>query len=138
MAFPLNQKEFKLQVEVENGIPPVLADRDALEQAVLNLLQNAMKYSGESREIRLRLRRDDNMACIAVIEHGIGIAEENRSQIFGKFFRVPGTENERIPGTGLGLTIVSHIAESHGGRVDVISRPGEGSTFSILIPLEAE
>jgi len=137
MAFPLNQKGFRLQVEVENGIPPVLADRDALEQAVLNLLHNAMKYSGESREILLRLRRDDNMACIDVIDHGIGIAEENRSQIFGKFFRVPGTENERIPGTGLGLTIVSHIAESHGGRVEVSSRPGEGSTFSILIPLEA-
>jgi len=137
MAFPLNQKGFRLQVEVENGIPPVLADRDALEQAVLNLLHNAMKYSGESREILLKLRRDDKMACIDVIDHGIGIAEENRSQIFGKFFRVPGTENERIPGTGLGLTLVSHIAECHGGRVEVSSRPGEGSTFSILIPLEA-
>jgi signal transduction histidine kinase len=137
MAFPLNQKGFSLQVEVETGIPPVLADRDALEQAVLNLLHNAMKYSGESREILLRLRRNGNMACIDVIDHGIGIAEENKSQIFGKFFRVPGAENQRIPGTGLGLTIVSHIAESHGGRVDVISRPGEGSTFSILLPLEA-
>ncbi|MBN2409215.1 MAG: HAMP domain-containing histidine kinase, partial [Candidatus Aminicenantes bacterium] len=137
MAFPLNQKGFRLQVEVENGIPPVLADRDALEQAVLNLLHNAMKYSGESREIVLRLRRDDKTARIDVIDHGIGITEENSNRIFGKFFRVPGTENERIPGTGLGLTIVSHIAEAHGGRVEVNSRPGEGSTFSILIPLEA-
>jgi signal transduction histidine kinase len=137
MAFPLNQKGFKLQVEAENGLPPVAADRDAIEQAILNLLHNAMKYSGESRDIVLRLRRAGKMACIDVIDHGIGIAEENRSRIFGKFFRVPGAENERIPGTGLGLTIVTHIAESHGGKVEVSSRPGEGSTFSLLLPLEA-
>ncbi len=137
MAFPLNQKGFSLNVEVETGIPPVLADRDALEQAVLNLLHNAMKYSGESRDIVLKLRRDGKMACIEVSDHGIGIAEKDKSQIFGKFFRVPGSENQRIPGTGLGLTIVSHIVESHGGRVEVVSQPGEGSTFSILLPLEA-
>lgn len=138
MAFPMNQKGFSLQVEVEKGIPPILADRDALEQAVLNLLHNAMKYSGESREILLRLRRDGNRVCIDVVDHGIGILEENRDQIFGKFFRVPGIENQKIPGTGLGLTIVSHIAKSHGGKVEVISRSGEGSTFSIILPLEAE
>jgi len=138
MAFPMNQKGFSLQVEVEKGIPPILADRDALEQAVLNLLHNAMKYSGESREIHLMLRRNGNMACIDVIDHGVGILEENRGKIFGKFFRVPGIENQRIPGTGLGLTIVSHIAKSHGGKVEVIGRSREGSTFSIILPLEAE
>ena len=138
MAFPLNQKGFSLQVEVEKGIPPILADKDALEQAVLNLLHNAMKYSGESREILLRLRRNGNMACIDVIDHGIGISEENRGQIFGKFFRVSGIENQKIPGTGLGLTIVSHIAKSHRGQVEVISYSGEGSNFSIVLPLEAE
>jgi len=97
-----------------------------------------MKYSGESREIQLRLRIDEKMACIDVIDHGIGISEDNRGQIFGKFFRIPGIENKKIPGTGLGLTIVSHIAKSHGGKVEVISHPGEGSTFSIILPLEAK
>jgi tetratricopeptide (TPR) repeat protein len=138
MAFPMNQKGFSLYVDVEKGIPPILADRDAFEQAVLNLLHNAMKYSGASREIILKLRRNGNMACIDVIDHGIGILEENRGQIFGKFFRVPGIENQKIPGTGLGLTIVSHIAESHGGKVEVFSHPGEGSTFSLILPLEAK
>lgn len=138
MAFPMDQKGFNLQVGVEKGIPQILADRDALEQAVLNLLHNAMKYSGESREIHLKLRRDGDMACIDVVDHGIGIAEENRSQIFGNFFRVPGIENQKILGTGLGLTIVSHIVESHGGKVEVCSQPGEGSTFSIILPLEAK
>ncbi len=137
MAFPMNQKGFSLQVEVEEGIPEIRADRDALEQAVLNLLHNAMKYSGDSRKIRLKLHRNGDTASIDVIDHGIGISEENKGRIFCKFFRIPGIENQTIPGTGLGLTIVFHIAESHGGRVEVSSQPGAGSTFSIVLPLEA-
>jgi signal transduction histidine kinase len=138
LAFPMDQRGFDLQVEVEEGIPEVQADRDAIEQAVLNLLHNAMKYSGESRKIDLVLRRNGNMAQIDVADHGIGISEENKNQIFGKYFRVPGIENQKIPGTGLGLTIVGHIAEAHGGRVEVQSHPGEGSTFSLILPLETK
>jgi len=138
MAFSMDQKGFHLQIEAEAGLLHVRADKDALEQAVLNLLDNAVKYSGKNRELRLRLRRGEKMICIDVIDYGIGIADENKARIFGRFFRVPGSENQRIPGSGLGLTIVSHIAEAHGGRVDVLSRPGEGSTFSIILPLEEE
>jgi len=138
MAFPMDQKGFHLHVEVEKGIPTILADRDAIEQAVLNLLHNAMKYSGESREIQLKLHRNGDMASIDVTDYGIGIVEEDRDRIFGKFFRVQGVDNQKIPGTGLGLTIVSHITESHGGKVEVKSQPGEGSTFSIILPLEAK
>jgi signal transduction histidine kinase len=136
MAFAMGQKGFNLQIEADQDILSVRGDKDALEQAVLNLLDNAMKYSGESREIRLRLRRGENTVCIDITDFGVGISEENQSLIFGQFFRVPGSENQRIPGTGLGLTIVSHIVEAHGGRVDVLSRPGEGSTFSMILPLE--
>ncbi len=136
MAFPLEQKGFDLKVEVEEGILRVRGDRDALEQAVLNLLHNAVKYSGDSRRILLRLRRGDGKACIDVVDFGIGISEEHKTRIFGKFFRAPATENQRIPGAGLGLAIVSHIAQAHGGRVEVLSRPGEGSTFTIILPLE--
>ncbi|MCJ7580555.1 MAG: HAMP domain-containing histidine kinase, partial [Candidatus Aminicenantes bacterium] len=138
LAFHLDQKGFNLRIELDEGIPLVHADRDALEQAVLNLLHNAMKYSGESREILLKLRREGETAKIDVIDFGVGISEEDRRHIFGKFFRVTGIENQRIPGTGLGLTIVSHIAQAHGGRIEVDSRPGEGSTFSIVLPLEAK
>jgi signal transduction histidine kinase len=138
MAFPLDQKGFDLRVEVEEGISRVRGDKDALEQAVLNLLHNAVKYSGDSRKILLRLRSRDGTASIDVVDFGIGISEENKTRIFGKFFRAPGAENQRIPGTGLGLAIVSHIAQAHGGRVEVLSRPGEGSTFTIVLPLEEE
>ncbi len=138
MAFPLGQKGFDLQVEMEKGIPRVLGDKDALEQAVLNLLHNAVKYSGDNRKILLRLRQADGKACIDVVDFGVGISEEDITRIFGKFFRAPGAENQRIPGTGLGLAIVSHITQAHGGRVEVLSRPGEGSTFTIVLPLEEE
>jgi signal transduction histidine kinase len=138
MAFSMDQKGFRFEIEVEDGLPQVRADKDALEQAVLNLLDNAVKYSGKNRELRLRLCRREKAICIDVIDFGTGIADEDKTRIFGQFFRVPGSENQRIPGTGLGLTIVSHIAEAHGGRVDVLSRPGEGSTFSIILPLEEE
>jgi len=128
MAFPMQQKGFNLQVETENDIPEVRADKDALEQAVLNLLHNAMKYSGDSREIQLKLFQKDYKVQIDVKDFGIGISDEDKTKIFGRFFRGPGSENLRIPGTGLGLTIVSHIAED--------SQPRKGSTFSITIPLE--
>jgi len=138
MAFPMDQKGFSLQIEADKEIPQVQADKDALEQAVLNLLHNAVKYSGKNRKILLKLYRKENKICIDVIDFGIGISDENKTHIFGKFFRVSGSENQRIPGTGLGLTIVSHIAEAHGGRVEVLSQPREGSTFSIILPMEEE
>jgi len=136
MDYPLSQHGFKLKVEVEDGLPAVPVDRDALEQAILNLLHNAMKYSGNSREIELRLRRHGNLAIIQVIDCGIGIETQEQKKIFDKFYRVPSQENERLPGTGLGLSLVNHIVRAHGGRVEVESSPGKGSTFSIFLPLE--
>jgi signal transduction histidine kinase len=136
MEYPLSQQGFKLNVEVEEDLPDVCVDRDALEQAVLNLLHNAMKYSGDSREIDLRLRKSGRLAVIQVIDRGVGIAAQERKKIFEKFYRVPSAENDRLPGTGLGLSLVKHIVAAHGGRVEVESAPGKGSTFSIFLPLE--
>jgi signal transduction histidine kinase/tetratricopeptide (TPR) repeat protein len=136
MDYPLSQQGFKLNVEIEEGLPPASLDRDALEQALLNLLHNAMKYSDDSRKIDLRLRRHGNHALIQVIDRGVGIAPQEQKKIFAKFYRVPSQENERLPGTGLGLSLVHHIVTAHGGRVEVESAPGKGSTFSISLPLE--
>jgi signal transduction histidine kinase len=124
-------------MDVDEGLPRARGDPDALEQAVLNLLTNAIKYSGDSREIGLQLRRVGDGAEIQVVDRGIGIPPEEQERIFGKFYRVPTRENELLPGTGLGLTLVEHVARAHGGRVAVESRPGAGSTFSIRIPLES-
>jgi signal transduction histidine kinase len=136
MEYPLSQQGFNLDVRLEENITDVNVDRDAIEQALLNLLHNAMKYSGDSKEIVLLLKKKDGYAEIQVTDHGIGIPLQEQKKIFEKFYRAPSPENERIVGTGLGLALVSHIVESHGGRLELESRPGEGSTFSIQIPLE--
>ena len=136
MRYPLEQQQLALEVSIDDGMPPARVDRDAIEQAILNLLANAMKYAGASRGIALRLRRANGFAEIEVADRGIGIEPDEQERIFEQFYRVPTKQNEGIPGTGLGLTLVRHIAEGHGGRVAVQSAPGEGSTFTIHLPLE--
>lgn len=136
MQYPLEQKRFALRLEIEDDIPRAQVDRDAIEQALLNLLGNAMKYSGKSRDIELRLRSEGGEAVIEVSDRGVGIEPAELSRIFERFYRVPSPENERISGTGLGLTLVQHIAEAHGGRVKVHSEPGKGSTFSLFLPVD--
>jgi signal transduction histidine kinase len=138
MEYPLKQQGFALDVRIDESLPQIHVDRDSIEQAVLNLLSNAMKYSGESRTIGLSVRREDDYALIQVIDKGVGIDPKDQTRIFEKFYRVPTRENQSLPGTGLGLALVAHIAKAHDGSVRVESAPGEGSTFSILLPLENE
>lgn len=135
MAYPLEQHGVALRLEIDESIPTARVDADALEQAILNLLTNAMKYSGDGREIDLRLTRDGDQAIISVRDCGVGIPLHEQTRIFEKFYRVQTPENQRIPGTGLGLTLVDHIARAHEGSVRVESAPGHGSTFSIHVPL---
>ena len=136
MTYPLEQEHFALHVEIEDNLPPVCVDRDGIEQAILNLLTNAMKYSGESRDIDLHLKSEDGRAIIQVSDRGIGIEPDQQARIFEQFYRVLSPDSEGIPGTGLGLTLVQHIARAHGGSVTVRSTLGEGSTFSMHLPME--
>jgi signal transduction histidine kinase len=137
MHYPLAEQGFALSLNVDDGMPPVDVDPDALKQAVLNLLTNAMKYSGRSRTIELRLFPENGDAMIQVEDHGIGISESEQSRIFERYYRAQVAENGAISGTGLGLALVAHIAEAHGGRVQVESSLGVGSTFSIRLPAHA-
>jgi signal transduction histidine kinase len=138
MHYPFAQQGFELRVDADTAIPPVRCDPDAIEQAILNLLANALKYSGDARQIELTLARDGADAVIGVRDWGIGIEPADRHRIFDKFYRVARPENRLIPGTGLGLTLVEHIVRSHRGRIDVDSAPGAGSTFRIRLPLAAD
>ena len=136
MQFPLAQQGFQLRVSVQEEMPELQADPDAIQQAILNLLTNAMKYSGDAREIDLRLAARNGDAVIEVADHGLGMAPEEQKHIFEKFYRAPSHESRLIAGTGLGLTLVAHIAKAHGGRVEVESAPGAGSTFCMFLPIE--
>jgi signal transduction histidine kinase len=137
MQYPFAQQGFDLRVSVDEGLPPVAIDADAMQQAILNLLSNALKYSGDGRVIELSLMRSGPDAVIAVADRGVGIPAEEHQRIFEKFYRVRDASTERVAGTGLGLTLVEHVTRAHGGRVEVRSAPGEGSTFAIRLPLAA-
>jgi len=130
----LARNGFDLEIAIDEETPRVLADRDALEQALLNLLSNAVKYSGRGRHIQLGVRSRDGRVVIDVADAGIGIPPAEHGRIFEKFYRVNDPEHVSIPGTGLGLTLVAHVVAAHHGDIRVQSEVGRGTTFSIVLP----
>jgi len=135
LEYPLTQGGFQVRVTGAEQRLSVNADRDALAQAILNLISNAMKYSDESRSIELTLESETDHAIIRVRDYGIGIPFDEQRRIFERFYRAPFADGRLIPGAGLGLTIVDQVVTAHGGKVEVESRPGSGSTFSIRLPI---
>ncbi len=121
--------------EPQTLIPSARVDRDAITQALANLIDNAVKYSGDSREIVVGLGMRDDQAQIWVQDFGIGISRQEREHIFDRFHRVGSSLKHDVKGFGLGLSIVAHIVEAHGGTVTVSSKPEKGSTFTINLPL---
>jgi signal transduction histidine kinase len=138
MEYPISQLGFTLTVSTDDTEPTLLADADALEEAILNLLGNAMKYSGRERRIEMRMGSAAKEAFVDVVDYGIGIPSEEQGRIFEKFHRVQSAETEGIAGTGLGLALALHAVQAHNGRIDVVSAPGRGSTFSVRIPLQEQ
>ncbi|HYV50885.1 MAG TPA: HAMP domain-containing sensor histidine kinase, partial [Dongiaceae bacterium] len=133
--FQLQQQGFAVHSRIADNLPPVSADPDALTQALLNLIDNAIKYSPEQKSLSVELERRDGEALISVEDHGVGIPEREQDKIFDMFYRVERGLVHSVKGSGLGLSLVKHIVEAHGGRIQVTSRPGEGSRFSIVLPL---
>jgi len=132
--FRHNQYTVRLHAD---GQVPVMIDPEAAEQALENLLSNAMKYSPENREILVTVDREGDFGVVRVTDHGIGIPARLQRKIFRKFFRVQTDAGSGPQGTGLGLAIVEHVMRGHGGFVRVQSEPGRGSTFSLHFPLSA-
>ena len=127
-----------LQVEIRPGIPQFEADEDSLVTVLRNLLDNAYKYSGEPKSIRVRAWHEDSRVRFAVTDNGIGIAPREQKKIFRRFYQVDRRLSRQTGGVGLGLSIVEFIIRSHGGTVAVESRPGAGSTFTVCLPCPAE
>ena len=123
-----------IRVEISEAPLVVRADADAVRQAVLNLLDNALKYSPELKDVTVSLTDGPGAAVIAVKDRGMGIGPEDRGRIFEAFFRSARAVAHDPTGVGLGLRIVGHIMAAHGGRVEVESEPGQGSIFRLVFP----
>ena len=134
-AYPLAQQGFKVEVRVAADLPEVAMDADAVGQALANLIDNAIKYSGDDRALTIDTRAAGGWLVIAVSDRGVGIAREEQARIFEKFYRVGRSDTQGRRGSGVGLALVRHIAEAHGGTVTVESAPGDGSRFSLRLPL---
>jgi signal transduction histidine kinase len=132
--YPLAQQGFKVDVQVEPELPELPMDAAALKQALANLVDNAIKYSGEHRRLRVSARRAGGAILLEVADEGIGIPPGETQRIFDKFYRVGRSETQGRRGSGVGLALVKHIAEAHGGRITVESRAGEGSRFTLHLP----
>ncbi|MBM4374995.1 MAG: sensor histidine kinase [Deltaproteobacteria bacterium] len=128
----------RLDVDVAADLPELLADREALTDALVNLLTNAVKYSHEEPRIRLWCRREGGWLRFGVSDQGIGIAKREHGRVFQKFYRVDDRLSREVEGSGLGLAIVRHVAIGHRGKVDLESEPGKGSTFSLLLPVPTD
>jgi two-component system phosphate regulon sensor histidine kinase PhoR len=132
----LANKQLKVIVDVPPDLPTIRADRVRLQEALHNLLENAVKYSGEHGEIRLSARRRDNEIVLSVTDNGIGISKEDLPRIFERFYRADKARTgENIRGTGLGLAIVKHIAQLHGGHVEAESELGKGTMIRVALPM---
>jgi signal transduction histidine kinase len=118
----------------QTPLPPAVIDPDAIAQAFMNLLDNAVKYSKSPGQILVRLGQSDGQVTIAVTDQGIGIPRQEQEKIFDKFYRVGTGLVHDVKGSGLGLAIVKHIVEAHRGKVTVESEPGQGSTFTLHLP----
>ncbi len=135
LEHPLEQGGFRIHLTLPVDLWIVHADADALEQAILNILVNAMKFSGDSRELEVRLERSGAEAAVIIADLGIGIPAEHRARIFERYFRVPLAEHQAVAGVGIGLTLVEAIVRAHNGRVEVRDNQPKGSIFCLYLPI---
>jgi signal transduction histidine kinase len=112
----------------------VRMDENAMTLVLLNLVDNAVKYAGEGGEVLVRLRRMPGAVALSVVDHGSGITPDDQRRIFDRFYRATSARARNVRGSGIGLALVKHIAEAHGGRVEVESVLGRGSTFTVTLP----
>lgn len=132
----LAAEEFDARLEIAADLPPLRADAQALQQVIVNLLQNAHRYAGDGKYIRLSVARDGYLIVITVEDHGIGMSRSQLDRLGDSFFRAEDTRVRKTRGTGLGLAIVNHIVTAHRGKTEVHSRPGQGTEFTVWIPGE--
>ncbi len=133
MKTKFDQGQCRLDINIGENLPDVLADHDAMVTAIVNLLDNAYKYSYGDREITLRVFAEDSCVCFCVGDNGVGLSRRAAKRIFNRFYQVDRSLSRRAEGCGLGLSIVKFIVDAHKGSISVESKPGKGSTFTIKL-----
>ncbi|GAB3781913.1 ATP-binding protein [Nocardioides ungokensis] len=128
-------RRLDVRLELPDEPVPFLGDRDMIERVVVNLVSNAVKFTPDGGRVALCLSTSDDGATIEVSDTGIGIPPEERGRIFSRFFRSTTAQKQAIPGSGLGLSIARAVVEKHGGRIELESHPGEGTTFRVWLPI---
>ncbi len=131
----ISHENFKLELDIRESLPSISADGSSLTQAINNLIDNAIKYSGETKEVKVYTFVEGNELIIAVEDFGFGIRSEEVDKVFDRFYRGGDELTRTIKGSGLGLTLVKQIVEAHKGSISVKSELGQGSTFIIKLPL---
>jgi signal transduction histidine kinase len=136
--YQIEQQGFAFEEDIAQDLPPVVVDREAIARSLLNLVNNALKYSQDQKFIGVHLFRDNGSVKLEVVDHGIGIPENEQPRIFEKFYRVGDPLVHNTKGSGLGLALVRHIVQAHHGQVTVDSAPGRGSRFTISLPAHGQ
>jgi signal transduction histidine kinase len=138
MQYQIKMEGGTIRVKIPKRLPPITGDVDALEEVVLNLVSNALKYSLSKKDISLSVKKEAKHVMIVVTDKGMGIPETALLQVFDQFFRVKDDRSRQVGGAGLGLAVVKHIVEAHNGSISVTSKVGAGSTFSVRLPLKGQ
>jgi len=134
--YQIEQNGFAFQESIAPDLPPMEVDREAIARSLLNLVNNALKYSHDDKFLGVNLYRENGSVKLEVVDHGMGIPPTEQPKIFEKFYRVGNPLVHNTKGSGLGLSLVRHIVQAHGGEVLVESAPGHGSKFTITLPVE--
>ncbi|NQT97909.1 MAG: hypothetical protein HQ562_09240 [Candidatus Marinimicrobia bacterium] len=134
--YHLKKKGFTVQKEIATDLPAIPVDAEALASVLINLLSNALKFSPDRKEVIIRLFRKNESIVLQVADKGVGIPKAEIARIFQRFYRVKNNQDLVSKGSGLGLALVKYIIEAHSGWIQVESEPGEGSVFSIHLPLK--
>ena len=135
--YQIEQQGFAFEENIDSNLPVVPVDREAIARALVNLVNNALKYSTDEKYLGVKLYRENGVLKLEVLDHGIGIARRDQSKIFEKFYRTGDPLVHNTKGSGLGLSLVRHITQAHGGEIAVESTPGKGSKFTLSLPVAA-
>ena len=136
--YQIEQNGFAFEQHIEEDLPKLQVDREAIARSLLNLINNAFKYSSENKYLAINLYRSNGSVRMEVIDRGIGISRADQNRVFEKFYRASNPLVHNTKGSGLGLSLVRHVVEAHHGQVSVDSTPGQGSKFTIVLPVDSK